>query len=109
MVFQQKDRADTYDMERDLAHIQRETARQAALIAHEPEDKFGYDRAQLVRKHVEAIEALRKRYPEMLKPDSFIERMEEKAKEGQKDKAKTAEYRARYDYVKEMWDKYLKA
>ncbi len=108
MVFQQKDRADQYDMERDLSTIHRETARQAALIAHSPDDKFPYDRQQLVRKHVEQIEALRKRFPEMLKPDSFIQKMEEKAKEGAKDKAKTAEYRARYDYVKEMWDSYLK-
>lgn len=108
MVFQQKDRADAFDLERELAQIQKETARQAALIAHSPEDKFAYDRQQLVRKHVEAIEALRKRYPEAMKQDAFIERMEEKAKEGAKDKAKTAEYRARYDYLKEMWDTYLK-
>jgi hypothetical protein len=108
MVFQQKDRADTYDMERELAQIQKETSRQAALIAHSPDDKFAYDRQQLVRKHVDAVEALRKRYPEMMQPDAFINRMEEKAKEGAKDKAKTAEYRARYDYLKEMWDNYLK-
>jgi len=108
MVFQQKDRADMYDMERDLAQIQRETQRQSSLIAHDPDEKFPYDRQQLVRKHVEGVEALRKRYPELMKPDSFIERMEEKAKEGAKDKAKTAEYRARYDYMKEMWDSYLK-
>ena len=108
MVFQQKDRADNFDFERELAQIQRDTARQAALIAHSPDDKFAYDRQQLVRKHLEAIDALRKRYPEMMKPDAFIERMEEKAKEGAKDKAKTAEYRARYDYLKEMWENYLK-
>lgn len=108
MVFQQKDRADQYDLERELAAIQRDTSRQVALIAHDPEDKFAYDRQQVVRKHVEAIGELRKRYPEAMQDDAFINRMEEKAKEGVKDKAKTAEYRARYDYVKEMWANYLK-
>ncbi len=108
MVFQQKDRADTFDLERELAQIQKETFRQAALIANSPDEKFAYDRQQLVRKHVEAVDALRKRYPEQMKPDAFINRMEEKAKEGAKDKAKTAEYRARYDYLKEMWDNHLK-
>ncbi len=108
MVFQQKDRADQYDLERELVTIQRDTARQIALIAHSPEATIAYDRQQVVRKHVEAIDALRKRYPEAMQDDAFINRMEEKAKEGAKDKAKTAEYRARYDYVKEMWANYLK-
>ena len=108
MVFQQKDRADQYDLEREVAAIQRDSVRQVALLAHSPEDKFAYDRQQMVRKNVEAIEALRKRYPDSLRDDSFIQHMEEKAKEGSKDKAKTAEYRARFDYVKEMWSTYLK-
>jgi len=108
MVMQQKTRADQFDVERELALIQKETQRQTALLAHSPDDKFAYDRSQMVRKHVEAIAELRKRYPEPLKDDAFIVAMENKAKEGSKDKAKTAEYRARYDYVKEMWDTYLK-
>ncbi len=108
MVMQQKTRADQFDVEKEVALIQKETVRQAALIAHSPDDKFPYDRSQMVRKHVEAIAELRKRFPEQLKEDAFIAAMEEKAKEGAKDKAKTAEYRARFDYVKEMWDTYLK-
>jgi|GEM_PF-1397149 len=109
MVFQQKTLAEEFDFQHLLANIHRETARQTSLVAHSPDDKFNYDRQQLVRKHVEAIEALRKKYPEKLQPDSFIKDMEAKAKEGSKDKAKTAEYRARYDYLKEMWDGYLKS
>lgn len=109
MVFQQKDRADQFDVERDLSVIQGQTMRQMGLIAHSPDDKFAYDRSQVVRKHVEAIAELRKKYPEAVKQDSFIEAMEEKAKLGSKDKAKTAEYRARFDYVKEMWDSHMKS
>lgn len=108
MVMQQKARADQFDVEREIALIQKDTGRQAALLAHSPDDKFPYDRSQMVRKHTEAIAELRKRYPEELKEDAFIVAMENKAKEGAKDKAKTAEYRARFDYVKEMWDTHLK-
>jgi hypothetical protein len=108
MVFQQKSRADQFDVERELSIIQGQTMRQVSLLAHSPDDKFAYDRTQVVRKHVEAIAELRKKYPEAVQQDSFIEAMEAKAKEGSKDKAKTAEYRARYDYVKEMWDTHLK-
>ncbi len=108
MVFQQKSRADTFDVERELALINGQTMRQMALIAHDPDDKFAYDRSQVIRKHSEAVSELRKKYPEALKPDAFIHTMEEKAKEGAKDKAKTAEYRARYDYIKEMYEQYIK-
>jgi len=108
MVFQQKSRADQFDVDRELAAIQASTFRQASLFAHSPNDKAGYDRAQMVRKHLEAVAELKKKYPEHLKEGAFIDAMEQKAKEGAKDKAKTAEYRARYDYVKEMWESYLK-
>ncbi len=108
MVMQQKSRADQFDLERELTLIQKDTQRQAALIAFSPDDKFPYDRSQMVRKHTEAVAELRKRFPEPLKEDAFIVAMENKAKEGTKDKAKTAEYRARYDYVKEMWETHLK-
>ncbi len=109
MVFQQKTLAADFEFKQLLANVHRETARQASLIAHSPDDKFNYDRQQLVRKHVEAIEALRAKFPEKLAPDAFIKNMEEAAREGTKDKAKTAEYRARFDYVKEMWDGYMKS
>jgi len=108
MVFQQKGRADQFDVEREIALINAQTMRQVSLIAHSPDDKFPYDRSQVVRKHVEAVNELRKKYPEALKEGAFIERMEAAAREGAKDKAKTAEYRARYDYVKEMWEAYMK-
>lgn len=108
MVFQQKSRADQFDVERELSAIHAQTVRQVAMIAHSPDDKFPYDRSQVVRKHVEAITELRKKYPEALKEGAFIEQMESKAKEGKNDKAKTAEYRARYDYMKEMWETHLK-
>ena len=108
MVFQQKTRADQFDVEREIANINAQTMRQVSLIAHSPDDKFPYDRSQVVRKHVEAVNELRKKYPEALREGAFIERMEAAAREGSKDKAKTAEYRARYDYVKEMWETHLK-
>lgn len=108
MVFQQKSRADQYDVDRELAAIHSATMRQVSLMAHSPDDKFPYDRSQVVRKHVEAINELKKKYPEALKEGAFIDKMEKGAREGAKDKAKTAEYRARYDYVKEMWETHLK-
>jgi hypothetical protein len=108
MIFQQKNRADEAEFEQRLAEIHQDTARQVAMLTHSPEDKVGYDRQQVVRKHGQAIEELRAKYPEKLAPDAFIKNMEEKAKEGVKDKAKTAEYRARYDFLKEIWDGYMK-
>jgi hypothetical protein len=109
LVMSNAELAEKNDMHAQLNGIRFETSRQVALLAHAPDDKISYDRQQTFRKHAEAVEALRKRYPALLKPDAFIKDMEEAAKLGEKDKAKTAEYRARYDYVKEVYEKYIKA
>lgn len=109
MVLQQKDRAEDYDVRGALAAIQRDTFRQVSLLAQSPNEKFDYDRAQVVRKHTEAIKELRKKFPERMREDAFIEEMEARAREGGTDKAKAAEYRARYDYVKEIWESHMKS
>jgi hypothetical protein len=109
MISTQKSRADQFELDRELALLHRETMRQFALLAHSPDDKIAYDRAQAVRKHADGVKELRKKFPKELAEDAFIKNMEEKAALGEKDKAKTAEYRARYDYLKQMYEDYVKA
>jgi hypothetical protein len=108
LIMSTSDRAEEAEMNAELANIRLETARQVALLVHAPDDKVGYDRQQAVRKNIEAVDALRKKNPGRLKKDAFIENMESKAKAGEKDKAKTAEYRIRYDYAKQLFEDYLK-
>lgn len=108
LIFSTQDRADDAEMHAALRDLQLDVLRQVNLIVNSPDDKVAYDRQQVVRKNMEGVEALRKKYPTRLKPDQFIEDMEAKAKAGEKDKAKTAEYRVRYDYAKEIFNNYLK-
>lgn len=108
LIFSTQDRADEAEMHAALRDLQLEVLRQVGVVVKSPEDKVGYDRQQVVRKNMEGVEALRKKHPGRLKPDQFIEDMESKAKSGEKDKAKTAEYRIRYDYAKEIFNNYLK-
>ncbi|OGQ10088.1 MAG: hypothetical protein A2138_16065 [Deltaproteobacteria bacterium RBG_16_71_12] len=108
LIFSTQDRAEDAEMHAALRDLQLEVLRQVGIVVHSPDDKVAYDRQQVVRKNMEGVEALRKKYPARLKPDRFIEEMEAKAKAGEKDKAKTAEYRIRYDYAKEIFSNYLK-
>jgi hypothetical protein len=101
-------RAEESEMNRQLNDLRLETSRQVALLANSPDDKVSYDRQQTFRKHLEGVGELRKKYPDLLKEDAYINNMEEAANLGTKDKAKTAEYRARYDYVKQMYEQYIK-
>lgn len=108
LITQTQDRAESSELAQGIASAQLETLRQVQALTAAPDDKVGYDKQQAVRKHAEAIDALRKKYPTKMKPDAFIEEMEAKANAGQKDKAKTAEYRQRYDYAKQVFNDYLK-
>jgi hypothetical protein len=98
----QSDR-DRAKFEAAVAEARVDFIRQAALVSLVPDDKVTFDRGLLMKKHLDAMDAIKKQYPDFMKEDAFIVDMENKAKEGKKDKAKTAEYRARYDYTKEMW------
>lgn len=108
LIFSTQDRAEVAELHSGLRDLQLDVLRQVSLVVHSPEDKVGYDRQQVVKKNMEGVEALRKKFPGRLKPDEFITEMEAKAKTGEKDKAKTAEYRIRYDYAKQMFESYLK-
>jgi hypothetical protein len=109
LILQQKDEAEKAKLQREIAEARVDTARQVPILIQAPEDKIGYDRQQFVRKHLDAVEAAYKAHPDQKpKEDEFINQLEDKAKEGKKDKAKTAEYRERYDYVKKIWNDYLK-
>ncbi len=104
-----QDRAEEAEMWRDINDARTETARQLPIFIQAADDKIGYDRQQFMRKHLDRIEEAFKKYPgQKPKEDAFILDLEEKAKAGKKDKAKTAEYRERYDYVKKVWNDYLK-
>ena len=103
-----QDRVDEAEFGQELNAARIDTARQVAIVVQSPEDKIGYDRQQFVRKHLELVDAAFKKHPKQKKEDKFILDLEEKAKKGEKDKAKTAEFRERYDYVKKIWTEKLK-
>jgi hypothetical protein len=105
-----QDRAEKAELWSAINEARTETARQLPIFIQAPDDKQGYDRQQFVRKHIDLMEAAYKAHPGAKpKEDDFINEMEAKAKEGKKDKAKAAEYRERFDYVKKIWNDYLKA
>lgn len=109
LIFGLQDRADAAEMRELVSAARLETARQVPILIQAPEDKIGYDRQQFMRKHRDAIAEAYKKHPSAKpKDDQFILDLEEKAKAGNKDKAKTAEYRERYDYVKKIWNDQLK-
>jgi hypothetical protein len=103
-------RAERAEFDAALHAARVDTARQVPILIQSPDDKIGYDRQQFMRKHLDALEPLQKKpeYANYIKEDAFILDMEEKAKKGEKDKARTAEYRQRFDYVKQVWDSQLK-
>lgn len=103
-----QERVDETEFERELNTARTETARQVPILVQVPEDKLGYDRQQFMRKHRELVGAAVKAHPKQQTEDKFILDLEEKAKKGEKDKAKTAEYRERYDFVKKIWNDKLK-
>jgi hypothetical protein len=103
-----QDQVDEALFNQKLNAVRVDTARQVAVVVQSPEDKIGYDRQQFVRKHLEALAVAYKDHPKQKKEDKFILDLEEKAKKGEKDKAKTAEFRERYDYVKKIWNEKLK-
>src|SRR5205823_11899695 len=82
-----QDRADKAELWRDINEVRVDTARQVPILIQAPEDKLGYDRQQFNRKHIDAIEAAYKAHPSAKpKDDEFIASLEDKAKEGKKDK-----------------------
>jgi hypothetical protein len=103
-----QDRTDKAEFAEMLNAARVASAQQIPLIVQVPDDKIGYDRQQFMRKHTDSVNAAYKAHPQQKHEDKFILDLEEKAKKGEKDKAKTAEYRERYDYVKRVWNDKLK-
>jgi hypothetical protein len=109
VVSNMEERAKDAEVSAAVNEARLETWRQVSAQIMSPDAQQAFDRAQVVRKNTESMDAIRKKYPSYLKPDAFIAEMEAKADEGKKDKAKTAEYRVRYDYAKQLFTDYLKA
>lgn len=103
LLFQRQAQIDELTYEKKLHEQRVNFARQAALTIQVPNDRYEFDRSQLVSDHVAAVERLWKEHPDQANPDKFIEQREAAAKEGKKDKAKVAEYRERYDYLREQF------
>jgi len=98
---------DQAQLDAKLAEQRVKAAEQIAHTLAVPDDKIKFDRAQLLRWHKTAIKKALDEHPKLSGEDRFIEDMENKAKEGKKDKAKTAKFRERYDWLKGIWDKTL--
>jgi hypothetical protein len=91
-----------YEMEAQKLRV--DFAMQAPFSRQVEGDSLAFEQVESVKAHVKGFEALYKKYPGLHREDEFILDMEEKAAQGTKDKAKTAQYRERYDYLKEMWE-----
>ena len=103
LIWQQQGQLDELTYEKKLHEARVNFARQAALTIQVPNDRYAFDRSQLVSEHISNVERIWKEHPEQANPDKFIEERERAAKEGKKDKAKVAEYRERYDYLREQF------
>jgi hypothetical protein len=79
---------------------------QVAVTRLVPEDKFKFDRAQLISWHASQIKKLYKEHPKQDVPDRFLVELEEKEKEKKKkDAAKKERFEKRYEWLKNIWDK----
>lgn len=104
LIWQQQQQLDELAFQKKLAERRTLFARQAAITIQVPKERLDFDRRQLISDHIDGVEALYKEHPAQLKPDAFIKEREQKAKEGKKDKARVAEYRERYDFLKERFE-----
>jgi hypothetical protein len=95
---------DKAQLDGKLAEQRAKAAEQIAHTLSVPDDKVKFDRAQLMRWHKVAIKKALDEHPKIGSEERFIEEMEAKAKEGKKDKAKTAKFRERYDWLKGVYD-----
>jgi hypothetical protein len=90
-----------YDAE--VQKLRVDFAMQAPFSRQVEGDTLAFEQTESIKAHVKGFKALFKKYPTLHREDEFILDMEDGAATGKKDKAKTAQYRERYDYLKEMW------
>ncbi|MFZ9889376.1 MAG: hypothetical protein ACO3JL_17925, partial [Myxococcota bacterium] len=96
-------RADAAEFKEKLHKQQLATARQVQATIQVPDDRIRFEQHNLVGSHVKAVGDISRVHPEQNKEDQYILEREAAAKEGKKDRAKVAEHRERYDYLKEQF------
>lgn len=103
LISQQQSRADAAEFLQKLHKIQLATSRQIQSTIQVPDDRIKFEQHNLVGSHVKAVADITKQHPEQNVEDHYILEKEAAAKEGKKDRAKIAEHRERYDYLKEQF------
>lgn len=104
LIYQKQAENDELGYQKKLQEARVNFARQAAITIQTPNDRYPFDRSQLVNDHIAAVERIWKEHPNQSNPDKFIEDREAAAKEGKKDKDKVKQYRERYDYLREQFE-----
>jgi hypothetical protein len=103
LIVQKDAKLDEALYEKKLRKAQLAFAMQMPVSIQSPDEKVNFDRRQVMKEHREAVAAIFKEHPAQNIQDRFIVEREAQAKEGKKDKKKVAEYRERYDYLKERF------
>lgn len=79
---------------------------QAAVTRMVPDDKFPFDRAQLIGWHLKEVNKLFEAHPTQKVADRFLKEREERNKDKKnKDLAKEERFKERYTWLKEVWEK----
>ena len=99
---------DEAQFEAEIAKQRIKFAEQARFTIAVPDEKLRFDREQLMSWHRRAIKKVAEAHPKIEIEDRFINEMERKAAAGKRDKAKTAAFRERYDWMKGVWEKRVK-
>lgn len=103
LVSEQQSRADAAEFKEKLHKIQLATSRQIQATIQVPDDRIKFEQHNLVGTHVKAVGDATKAHPKQNSEDHYILEKEAAAKEGKRDRAKIAEHRERYDYLKERF------
>lgn len=103
LISEQQALTDAAEFKQKLHEIQLATARQIQTTIQVPDDRIKFEQHTLVGTHLKAVEDITKSHPKQNFEDVYILAKEAAAKEGKKDRAKVAEQRERYDYLKEQF------
>lgn len=104
LISQQQAEMEASEFQRKLHAVQLGTARQIQATIQVPDDRIKFEQHNLVGQHTKKVEEITRSHPEQNEPDHYIVEREKAAKEGKKDRAKVAEHRERYDYLKERFE-----
>lgn len=103
LIVEQQSLRDVAEFKQKLHKAQLATSRQLQATIQVPDERIKFEQHNIVGSHAKAVDDITKDHPKQNFEDHYILQREADAKEGKKDRAKVAEHRERYDYLKEQF------